>query len=200
MKSVAGLILAAGKSERMGSPKSLLKIHGKTFLEQILQETRHSQLSLTRIVLGHGANGILETLPQFANQAIINPEYEQGQLSSLQCGLRNFREMPIEGVMVFLVDHPFVQRDLLDQLIAAFSEQRSAIVVPSFRNRRGHPMIFASSLFQELLQAPWEEGAVSVVRRHQDQILHLKVSDPGVLIDIDTPEAYNELVVRAGKT
>ncbi len=61
-------------------------------------------------------------------------------------------------------------------------------------------MIFASSLFQELLQAPWEEGAVSVVRRHQDQILHLNVSDPGVLIDIDTPEAYNELVVRAGKT
>ncbi|HEX2523456.1 MAG TPA: NTP transferase domain-containing protein, partial [Terriglobia bacterium] len=72
MKSVAGLILAAGKSERMGSPKSLLKIHGKTFLEQIVQEARHSQLSLTRIVLGHRANVILETLPQFANQAIIN--------------------------------------------------------------------------------------------------------------------------------
>jgi molybdenum cofactor cytidylyltransferase len=200
MKSVAGLVLAAGKSERMGSPKPLLKIYGKTFLEHIVEEARHSRLSLISIVLGHHASGVLETLPQFTNQSIINSEYERGQLSSLQCGLRSLTGIPIEGLMVFLVDHPFVRHDLLDQLIAAFSEQEKAIVVPSFENRRGHPMIFASSLFPELLQAPLEEGAVSVVRRHQDQILHLKVSDPGVLIDIDTPEAYNEFVVRAGKT
>jgi molybdenum cofactor cytidylyltransferase len=200
MKSVAGLILAAGKSERMGSSKPLLKIYGKTFLEHIVEEARHSRLSLIRIVLGHHASGVLDTLPQFTNQAIINPEYEQGQLSSLQCGLRSLAGAPIEGLMVFLIDHPFVSSELLNQLITAFSEQRKTIVVPSFANRRGHPMIFASDLFPELLQAPLEEGAVSVVRRHQDQILHLNVGDPGVLIDIDTPEAYNEFVVRAGKT
>ena len=158
MKSVAGLILAAGKSERMGSPKPLLKIHGKTFLEQIVQEARHSQLSLTRIVLGHGANGFLKTFPnsRIKRLSTRNTSRVSCRHSSVDCGTSG--RCPIEGVMVFLVDHPFVRRDLLDQLIAAFSEQRSAIVVPSFRNRRGHPMIFASSLFQELLQAPWERA------------------------------------------
>ena len=101
--------------------------------------------------------------------------------------------------MVFLIDHPFVDCGLLNRLLAAFSGNDASIVIPSFQNRRGHPMIFSASLFEELLQAPLDQGAVTVVRKHQDEILYVEVNEPGVLIDIDTPEAYNEFVVRAGK-
>jgi molybdenum cofactor cytidylyltransferase len=198
MKSVAALILAAGKSERMGSPKPLLRIHGRTFLEKIAEEAQSSQLHPIRTVLGHRSSEILEVLPQFQESAVINPKYELGQLSSLQCGLRSLAETSLDGVMVFLIDHPFVHRDLANQLLRAFSAKTAPVVVPSFQNRRGHPMIFASSVFEELLRAPLDQGAVAVVKRHHAQILHLEVNDPGVLIDIDTPEDYNEFVVKAG--
>lgn len=199
MKSVAALILAAGKSARMGQPKSLLRVERKTFLERIVEEAEGAQLSGITIVLGHKANEILEALPQFRHRAVVNTGYELGQLSSLQLGLRTLSPASPDGVMVFLVDHPFVHRQLLNDLIEAFSTHEAPIVVPSFQNRRGHPMIFAASLFDELLRAPLDRGALSVVRKHQDRILHLVVNDPGVLIDIDTPEAYNEFVVLAGK-
>ncbi len=102
--------------------------------------------------------------------------------------------------MVFLIDHPMIHRTLVNQLIDAFSRSTSPIVLPSFQHRRGHPMIFGAELFNELLAAPLDQGAITVVRKHAHEILHLNVDEPGVLVDIDTPEAYEEHVVRLGKT
>jgi molybdenum cofactor cytidylyltransferase len=199
MKTVAGLILAAGKSERMGRPKALLKVFGRSFLEHIVHEAENSALNSVTIVLGHQSHMVLDALPQFRVSSVINSEYELGQLSSLQCGLGSLAGRDIDGAMVFLIDHPFVHSLLINQLIEAFDSRPVSIVVPSFRHRRGHPMIFGFELFDELLRAPIDQGAFSVVRKHEDSILHLEVNEPGVLIDIDTPEAYNEFVVSAGK-
>jgi molybdenum cofactor cytidylyltransferase len=198
MKSVAGLILAAGESKRMGRLKPLLKIRGRTFLEHVAQEAQGSRLNSLKLVLGHRAQEILDVLPQFQDLALINPEYERGQLSSLQFGLRSLSKIPVDGIMVFLIDHPFVGRALVNDLLEAFQRHDAPIVVPSFQNRRGHPMIFASSLFEELLQAPLDQGAAAIVKKYQDKILHVTVNDRGVLIDIDTPEAYEAFVVSAG--
>jgi molybdenum cofactor cytidylyltransferase len=101
--------------------------------------------------------------------------------------------------MVFLIDHPMIHRTLVNQLIDAFSRSAAPIVLPSFERRCGHPMIFGARLFNELLTAPLDQGAISVVRKHAHEILHLNVDEPGVLVDIDTPEAYEEHVVRLGK-
>jgi molybdenum cofactor cytidylyltransferase len=199
MKKVAGLILAAGKSERMGRPKALLPFLGSCFLTHVLTEAAHSNLTDVKVVLGHHAEGILQALPEIKLRTLVNPDYHNGQLSSLQCGLRHFTSAGLDGVMVFLIDHPMIHRGLVNQLIESFSQNDSSIVIPSFEHRRGHPMILGVKLFTELLAAPLDQGAVSVVRKHSYEILHLEVNEPGVLVDIDTPEAYDEHVVRLGK-
>jgi molybdenum cofactor cytidylyltransferase len=198
VKRVAGLILAAGKSERMGSPKPLLQIRGKSFLEYIVTQARLSDLIKLRIVLGHQADKVLRTLPQLQSEVIINPDYNQGQLSSLIKGLQAIEEFSVEGVMLFLVDHPFVTCELINSLLQQFSRQPLPIVIPTFYKRRGHPMIFGRQLFSELVNAPLDQGAAVVVRSHQPDILHVEVEDQGILIDIDTPEAYHEYVVEPG--
>lgn len=200
MKKVAGLILAAGKSERMGRPKALLPFRGRCFLSHLLTEASSSNLIVVKVVLGHNAETILQALPEIKPKAVVNPDYEDGQLSSLQCGLNEVSSAGLHGVMVFLIDHPLIHRGLVNQLIEAFSRNNAKIVIPSFEHRRGHPMIFGADLFNELLAAPLDQGAVSVVRKHPDEILHLEVHDPGVLVDIDTPEAYEKHVVQSGQT
>lgn len=199
MKKVAGLILAAGKSERMGRPKALLPFQGKCFLSHVLTEAVESNLDSVVVVLGHGAEAVLQALPEVRPRSVINPGYDHGQLSSLQCGLEHLRATRLDGIMVFLIDHPLIHRGLVNQLIDAFGSNDRSIVVPSFGHRRGHPMIFGSELFDELLATPLDRGAISVVRKHAHEILHLEVNEPGVLVDIDTPEAYEEHIVRLGK-
>lgn len=200
MKKVAGLILAAGKSERMGRPKALLPFQRSCFLTHIFTEATHSELTGVTVVLGHQSDAILKALPEIEPHTLLNRDYEFGQLSSLQCGLKHLSSAQPDGVMVFLIDHPMVHRTLVNQLIEGFSRNTSSIVIPSFEYRRGHPMIFGAELFNELLAAPLDQGAITVVRKHAHDILHLEVDEPGVLVDIDTPEAYEEYVVRLGKT
>jgi molybdenum cofactor cytidylyltransferase len=199
MKKVAGLILAAGKSERMGRPKALLPFQGSCFLTHIFREATHSELTSVKVVLGHQSDAILKALQEIEPNALLNRDYESGQLTSLQCGLKHLSSPLPDGVMVFLIDHPMVHRTLVNQIVEAFSRHTSPIVVPSFQYRRGHPMIFGADLFNELLEAPLDQGAMTVVRKHTAEILHLEVDEPGVLVDIDTPEAYEEHVIRAGK-
>ena len=91
MVSVAGLILAAGKSERMGRPKLMLDFHGKTFLEHVVDEVSQSVLTEVKVVLGHNAEQVQSQFPTLKGKWIVNPEYEQGQLSSIQCGLTFFK-------------------------------------------------------------------------------------------------------------
>jgi len=199
MKRVEGLVLAAGKSQRMGRPKPLLRVFGQTFLEHIVSEARQSELIGVKIILGHLADIILKSMPQFEADIVINPAYEQGQLSSLIQGLKAIQGHSIDGVMLFLVDHPFVSRNVINKLLQSYSEHDQPIVVPTFRGRRGHPLIFGRELFSELINAPLDRGAVSVVRKHQEDVLSIEVEEEGVLIDIDTPESYQEYVVNAGK-
>ena len=198
MKRVAGLILAAGKSQRMGSPKALLRIYGRTFLEHIASEAQQSNLTEVKIVLGSQAELILERLPQLRANVVINPEYEQGQLSSLIRGLKALEGYSIDGLMLFLVDHPFVDRNLINELLDWFSSHNNPLVIPTFKKKRGHPIIFAHELFPELINAPVDAGAVIVVRKYQDKILHVETGQAGILLDIDTPEAYREYVVDRG--
>lgn len=199
-KRVVGLILAAGKSERMGRPKPLLPFRGSCFLTHVLTEASRSDLTDVKVVLGHHAESILQSLPEIKPKVLVNPDYEYGQLSSLQCGLKHLISAELDGVMVFLIDHPIIHRGLVNQLVEAFSRNDAKIVIPSFEHRRGHPMIFGAELFSELLATPLDQGAVGVVRKHHHEILHLEVDEPGVLVDIDTPEAYEKHVVQLGQT
>ncbi len=197
MVSVAGLILAAGKSERMGRPKLMLDFHGKTFLEHVVDEASQSRLTEVKVVLGHNAEQVQSQFPNLKGKWIVNPEYERGQLSSIQCGLTFFKNYSLDGVMLFLIDHPFISPMLINELINHFDESRNPIVIPSYGHRRGHPVIFSKSLFEELWNASLDRGASDVVRTHEKEIFYVEVDNPGVLVDIDTPEDYSRYVPPA---
>jgi molybdenum cofactor cytidylyltransferase len=196
MKKVAGLLLAAGKSERMGRLKPLLPLGEETFLSCLAKAITRSQLVDWRLVLGHHHEEVLTQVPHFRAKMLINADYPKGQLSSLICGLRSLDWNNLDGIMVFLIDHPLISTPMIDQLLDEFSKSPFLIVIPTYNHRRGHPVIFSRPLFEELVTAPLEEGAVIVVRRHQADVLHVPVNSEEILIDIDTPKDYEELLKK----
>jgi molybdenum cofactor cytidylyltransferase len=185
---IAAIVLAAGKSERMGRPKALLPIRGRTFLENILISISLSSIQHTVVVVGRHRDEIARSLVM--PNVVFNPDYEQGMITSFQAGIRALPENTA-GAMLFLVDHPIVEPSTIESLNANFAPGR--IVVPVFQGRRGHPVLFAASVLEEILALPSSQGANIVVRRDPKRIIEAPVNAPGILVDIDTPEQFEKL-------
>jgi len=186
---IHALVLAAGESRRMGMPKPLLRFGDTTFLEQIIGVLRDSDADGTTVVLGARADAIRASVDLSHVNVVVNEDYPKGQLSSLVRGLESL-PAETEAMLLCLADHPFITKGIVHGLILAFNETRRAIVLPVFEDRRGHPALFARSLFGELAGAPQERGARYVVAANEDRVLEVNVPDRGVLISIDTPEDY----------
>jgi molybdenum cofactor cytidylyltransferase len=193
---IAAVILAAGESSRMGRPKALLPFRGTTFIEAIVGALKQSRVGEIVVVLGHDAEEMKRRIEHLPVTIVINREYKQGQLSSLQAAIRYLNASPhrIEGMLVHLVDHPYLNPALVDRMIESFYAAPKLIVLPRYQMRRGHPVIFSASLFQELLEAPLDQGAKAVVNAHRADTLELDTDDAGIAVDIDTPEEYREHV------
>jgi molybdenum cofactor cytidylyltransferase len=199
--AVVAIILAAGESSRMGRPKPLLPINGsngETFLGHLVTELDASRATRTVVVLGHRADDILATMPEVKDLAVINTNYQLGQLSSLQVGLEAVG--PADAIVMCLVDHPDISRQVVSQVIDAFESTRAPIVIPTHQGRRGHPTLFAARLFDELRAAPLDQGARVVVHAHVDEILELPIDDDEILADLDTPEQYQAWLARREAT
>jgi len=176
----------------MGRPKPLLPLDdGETFLSHLLGEIRASRASRTVLVLGYRPEVILDAMPEVAPLAVVNERYELGQLSSLHVGL-NAVDDDVDAILMCLADHPFITRQVIDEIIAAFDRLSRPIVVPTYGGGRGHPTLFARSLFEELLAAPLDQGARVVVRAHAAEILELPTNEVGILADVDTPAQYDQ--------
>jgi len=184
----AGLILAAGESRRMGSPKPLLLYRDETFLDTLIGLFT-ARCSPVVVVLGAAADEIRAGARRPA-QFVVNPRYRSGQTSSLQCGLR---ALPAEagGVLFTLVDHPAVRPETLAALAGAAGAP--LLRVPRYQGRRGHPIWFSRALVPEFLALPETAAARDVVRAHAADTELVDVDDPGILADIDDPEAYRAL-------
>ena len=195
--NAAGLILAAGESTRMGSPKALLDFHGETFLDRLIARFTAFCAPVVVVVGCEAArirSGIrLASIALFAE----NLDYRLGQLSSMQCGLRMIPESA-EGVLFTLVDHPNVQPSTIEALIqqpaTGNRQPATALAIPRFQGRRGHPMYFRAELIPEFLALPPDSQAREVVNRYRESIRFVDVDDPGILNDIDDPAAYSRLL------
>ena len=186
---LAAVILAAGESRRMGQPKALLPYRGRTFLEHLIAVARHPRIGLTRIVLGAGAEEIREKLKLDTASVVVNPDREKGQLSSIQAALRSLPRGITEGMLLCLVDHPIISADLVGSLIEQFDLSGRPIVIPTYKGKRGHPVIFRSTLYDELLAAPLDLGARAVVWAHAADVLEVPTDEEGVTLNLNDPKA-----------
>ena len=191
---LAAIILSAGASSRMGRPKALLHYREATFLEHLLHVTRHPRVGLTRVVLGAGAEEIRTIAKLDPSVVVLNPGWEQGQLSSICAGLRSLAEIETDGILLCPVDHPLVTERLIGDLIRRFYENEKAIVLPTYKGRRGHPVIFSRTLYGELLAAPADKGARSVVWAHAAELLEVFTEEEGIVLNINDPDMLRHAI------
>lgn len=193
---LAGLILAAGASSRMGRPKALLEFAGETFLDRLIG-LLGAHCAPVLVVLGHQAETTRAGLRRAAEATfVLNPDWERGQLSSLQCGLRALPE-DAGGVLFTLVDLPAVQASTVERLtLQARALTPPWLVIPRFQGRRGHPVACSRELIAELLALPADAQAKQVIHRRLSEAVFVDVEDPGLLRDVDDPAAYQALLGR----
>jgi molybdenum cofactor cytidylyltransferase len=190
----AAIILAAGESRRMGRPKAFLPFRGGTFLSAIASALG-PRCSPVIAVFGFDAEHVMQAAPPGV-QAVENPEYRLGMLTSLQTGLRVVPNA-CDTVLFTLVDHPAIDLSTVDALLRS----RAAIAIPRFENRRGHPVLIRREIFEEFLVEPVESKVRDVIDRHAGEIAYVEVDDAGISEDIDDPALYRQLLEReASKT
>ncbi len=193
---LAAAILSGGESRRMGSPKALLPYRGYTFLEHLIEVTTHPRIGMRRIVLGAGAENIREKLGLDPSIVVINENWQQGQLSSIQAAVRSLPPGETEGLILCPVDHPLVSAKLVARLIAEFDASGKLIVLPAYNGKRGHPLIFRSSLYAEILAASPEVGARQVVWNHASDLLEVPTDEEGIILNLNNPDALKKALER----
>ncbi|MDE0263447.1 MAG: nucleotidyltransferase family protein [Bryobacterales bacterium] len=194
--STAGLILAAGRSSRMGSDKALLDFRGRPFLSHLAHLLLPRVDSLV-VVLGHREQRIREALPASSRiRVAVNRDYDRGMLTSLQCGLAQVGQQ-VDAVLWMLVDHPAVRGRTLDRLLAAAANSRAPLVIPRHRGERGHPVVLSKRVIGDLLELDPSRSPQDVVRGYYREAHFFDTDDKGVVLDIDRPEDYRGLVAPA---
>ena len=189
---IAGIILAAGASSRMGTPKALLDYRGEAFIERLVR-VLSSVCDPVIVVLGYHADTIQPVVAASAT-VVINPAPERGQLSSLQTGLAAL-PADTQGFLFTPVDSPAVAVATVEHLAAEFQRRDpiTQLVIPRYRDQRGHPVFAARAIAEEILALPLTARASDVIHRHVPETVYIDFDDPGVLTDIDDREAYRRL-------
>jgi len=181
----------------MGRSKALLVFQRGTFLETTIASSRAAGVDSCVVVLGPDADKIIENIDLSGITVVRNDEPESGPVGSIRLAISALNRA-VEAVLVWHVDRPHVAVATLATLVNRFRKGGAAIVLPVHGDRRGHPVMFGQAVFDELMEAPDEEGARAVVRADPSRVALVPVDDPAVLEDIDTPEAYADLLRRFG--
>lgn len=194
--SLAGVVLAAGRSERMGAPKALLDFRGQPFVVRILEALEALDLKTRVVVLGLDAPRVRPVLAGHDCLIVENPDAAAGPIASLRCAVAALHPLQPGALLVWPVDLPHVRITTVERLIEAYQRSAGAAVVPSFGGRRGHPVIWDASLFAELesSEAASRHGARAVLHAHAAELAEVAVDDPAVIDDINTREDYERLV------
>jgi molybdenum cofactor cytidylyltransferase len=197
---IPAVILAAGKSTRMGRSKASLPLGTtETFLTRIIRTFQQADVDDLVVVLGHDAEAIRErvTARGFTPRFVVNPDYERGQLSSIQTGLAAVDRPGVTAMLLTLVDVPLVSASTVRAVLEHYRTIHAPIVRPTRGSTHGHPVLIDRALFNALRTADAEQGAKPVIRAHASAAGDLPIADDGAFLDIDTPEEYARVVERA---
>jgi molybdenum cofactor cytidylyltransferase len=187
---ISAVILAAGRSERMGRPKMLLPWGQETVLTHVISVFKKAGLEDILVITGGARKQVEELVSNLGVKTVYNEEFERGEmLSSIQRGVRALTRQT-QAILIGLGDQPQVQEGSVRIVCDAFHATRSQIVVPSFQMRRGHPWLVARPLWSELLAMKPPQTPRDFLNMHANEIHYVDVDDPNILADLDTPEDY----------
>ncbi len=191
---VAGIVLAAGSSTRMGSPKALLDAGGMTFVARLVDTLVRGGCEPVVVVAASDTGQTAAEVARGPARLAVNPGGEGGQIGSLRAALRHLERLddPPAAALFTPVDNPAVSPDTVRSLIEAWRRSRAAIVVPSHEGKHGHPVLADLAIAAEFHADGLAEGAREVVRRDPGRVIEVQVHDPGTVDDLDTPARYRD--------
>ena len=198
---IPAIVLAAGRSSRMGRAKAMLPAGGgHTFLTRIIRTFLDAGVDDVIVVVGHEAEQIAASFAASGLPArfVVNREYDKGQLSSLLAGVNALDRPGVSAVLVTLVDVPLVSAATVRAVIDAYRRTRAPIVRPTSGDRHGHPLLIDRALFDALRAADPSAGAKPVVRAHASAAGDIAIDDEGAFTDVDTEEDYRKTISVRG--
>jgi molybdenum cofactor cytidylyltransferase len=192
-RNVAAIILAAGRSTRMGGPNKLLaELGGKTLVRIVAEQALASKAAEVIVVTGHEAEQVEKSLQGLKVKFVRNPDFASGLASSVKAGVAAVPDNA-DGAVVCLGDMPLISGPLIDRLIEAFAPDRgNLIVVPASDSRRGNPVLWSRRFFNELMTLDGDIGARHLIAKHSEAVAEVPVEGHGAFLDIDTPQALED--------
>ena len=193
---ISAIILAAGEASRMGRLKQLLPWGESTILGTVINNIQESELDgQVRVVLGAESERIKAELSDYNCQFLTNPDYTRGMFSSVMIGIKDLPQ-DTTGLLFMLADQPLVTTDIYNQLINYFKKEEPLLLVPSYNQRRGHPLIISAELIPEIYKlredgVP-EGGLRALLDKYEDEIEYYNLDQEGVIIDLDYYEDYQK--------
>ena len=182
---IAAIVLAAGRSTRMGvENKLLVEIAGTAMVRRVVEAVLASRARPVLVVTGHQAADVAAAVAGLAVMLVANPDYATGLSSSLKAGVKALPQ-PCDGVLVVLGDMPQIGAEHLDRLVAAFAPD--TIVVPVHAGQRGNPVLWPAKYFPELLQLEGDAGAKRLIAAHEEHVCEVDLETDAIFVDVDTP-------------
>lgn len=187
---IGAVVLAAGRSLRMGQPKLTLPWGQTTVISRVVEVLAAAQINEIVVVTGGARTAVETALEGTSARTVFNPAYANGEMTrTLQIGLDTLSEAA-EAAMIVLGDQPQIELSVVQNVLAAYNQGASPLVVPSYQMRRGHPWIVARPLWHELMQLSAPETLRDFLNNHKSDIHYVSVDTSSILQDLDTPQDY----------
>jgi molybdenum cofactor cytidylyltransferase len=190
---IAAIVLAAGKSSRMGAHKLLLPLGGQALVAHVVLAASASSASSVLVVLGHQADQVAAALPESRATTVVNPDYAEGMATSVRAGIV---ALPTEATaaLILLGDQPLFTTAMIERMLTTSANAQENIIAASYAGRRGNPVLFPRSLFGEVSAVHGDEGARAVVARHANRLVLVEFGDERAALDADAPDDYQRIV------
>ena len=191
MGEIWAVILAAGESKRMGSPKMLLPFNGSTMIECVIANVTKSDADKIIVVLGAEKEALIQLTGKWHIEYCYNENYKEGMLSSVQCGFKNLPP-GCKASLVFQGDQPLITYITINTVINAYISSEKGIVIPVYRDKRGHPILIDMKYRNDIDKLSRDKGLRSLAYKFAADVFEVETDESGILRDFDTYEQYKK--------